>query len=94
MIACVMPARLLAEVSRESGFGPARWAGSALLAAVEQAGRHLRPCEALIHGLRIAGYSRDEIAELTGDSHRSIDRQLGRGRHKLRDALRAAPAIG
>jgi DNA-directed RNA polymerase specialized sigma24 family protein len=45
-------------------------------------------------GLRVAGYSRDEIAELTGESHRTIDRELGRARRKLHDAVRAAPAIG
>jgi DNA-binding CsgD family transcriptional regulator len=45
-------------------------------------------------GLRAAGYSRDEIAELTGESHRTIDRHLGRARRKLRDALWAGPALG
>jgi DNA-binding NarL/FixJ family response regulator len=39
----------------------------------------LRPREARVLGLRAAGYSRDEIAELTGESHPTIDRQLGRG---------------
>jgi len=37
----------------------------------------LRPREARVLGLRAAGYSRDEIAELTGESHRSIDRSWG-----------------
>lgn len=54
----------------------------------------LRPREARILGLRAAGYSRDEIAELTGESHRTVDRQLGRARRKLHDAVRAVPAIG
>ena len=54
----------------------------------------LRPREARVLGLRGAGYSRDEIAELTGVSHRTIDRQLGRARRKLRDALRADAAVG
>jgi DNA-directed RNA polymerase specialized sigma24 family protein len=67
----------------------------ALIAAGEHVrAARLRPREARVLALRTAGYSREEIAELTGDSHRTIDRQLGRARRKLRDALRAAPAIG
>jgi len=54
----------------------------------------LRPREARVLGLCAAGYSREEIAELTGDSHRTIDRQLGRARRKLRDALRSPAAVG
>ncbi|HET6870885.1 MAG TPA: sigma factor-like helix-turn-helix DNA-binding protein, partial [Solirubrobacteraceae bacterium] len=66
-----------------------------LIAAGEQIrAARLRPREARVLGLRIAGYSRDEIAELIGESHRTIDRQLGRARRKVRDALRAGPAIG
>lgn len=38
------------------------------------------------------GYSREEIAELTGDSHRTIDRHLERPRRQLRDALPIYPA--
>jgi RNA polymerase sigma factor (sigma-70 family) len=48
----------------------------------------LTPRGARVIGLRAAGYSRAEIAELTGESHRTIDRQLARARRKLRDALR------
>ena len=67
----------------------------ALIAASEQIrAARLRPREARVLGLRAAGYSRAEIAELTGESRRTIDRQLGRARRKLRDALRAVPAIG
>lgn len=66
-----------------------------LIAAGEQVrAAGLRPREARVLGLRVAGYSRDEIAELTGESHRSIDRQLGRARRKLRDAVRADAAVG
>jgi hypothetical protein len=36
-----------------------------------------QPCEAHIAGVRAAEYGRDEVAELTGCSHRTIDRQLG-----------------
>jgi RNA polymerase sigma factor (sigma-70 family) len=54
----------------------------------------LRPREARVVGLRVASYSRDEIAELTGESHRTIDRQLGRARRKLRDALRPPATVG
>jgi DNA-directed RNA polymerase specialized sigma24 family protein len=48
-----------------------------------------RPREARVLGLRAAGYSREDVAELTGDSERRIDRQLGRARRKLR-----RPAVG
>jgi RNA polymerase sigma factor (sigma-70 family) len=66
-----------------------------LIAAGEQIrAARLRPREARVIGLRAAGYSRDEIAELTGESHRTIDRQLGRARRKVRDALPAGTAIG
>ena len=54
----------------------------------------LRPREARVLGLRVAGYSRHEIAALTGDSHRTIDRQLRRARRKLRDALRPPATVG
>ncbi len=66
-----------------------------LIAAGEQIrAARLQAREARVLGLRVAGYRRDEIAELTGDSRRTIDRQLGRARRKLRDALRVRPAMG
>jgi len=66
-----------------------------LIAAGEQIrAARLRPREASVLGLRVAGYTREEIAEATGKSHRTVDRQLGRARRKLRDALRAAAAVG
>ena len=54
----------------------------------------LQPHEARVLGLRAAGHSREEIAELTGDSHRTIDRQLGRARRKLSRAHRGSPHGG
>jgi DNA-directed RNA polymerase specialized sigma24 family protein len=52
----------------------------------------LRRREARVIGLRAAGYGREKIAELTGDSCRSLDRQLGRARRKLEQARRAEAA--
>jgi len=54
----------------------------------------LRPREPPVLGLRAAGYPRDEIAEVTGHSQRTIDRQPMRARRKRRDALRAGTATG
>lgn len=36
-------------------------------------------------GLKVAGFSYDEIGELTGDTWRTVDRQLVRARATLRD---------
>ena len=44
----------------------------------------LRPREARLLGLRVAGYSREQMAELTGETGRTVDRQLGRAQRKLR----------
>ncbi len=52
----------------------------------------LRPREARLVGLRVGGYSREEMAELTGETHRTVDRQLGRAQRKLNDARRRPPA--
>jgi DNA-directed RNA polymerase specialized sigma24 family protein len=49
----------------------------------------LRPREARLIGLRAAGYSRKQVAELTGDTYRTVDRQLARAQRKLRVARRA-----
>jgi DNA-directed RNA polymerase specialized sigma24 family protein len=54
----------------------------------------LRPREARVLGLRVAGYSRREIAQLTGDSDRSVDRQLVRAQRKLNDVRDARREIG
>jgi DNA-directed RNA polymerase specialized sigma24 family protein len=54
----------------------------------------LRPREARLVGLRAAGYSREQMAELTGDSYRTVDRQLGRAQRKLRAARRAEASVG
>jgi DNA-directed RNA polymerase specialized sigma24 family protein len=76
----------LAEVAADPTIGPEP--SLALIAAGEHIrAARLRPREARVLGLRVAGYSRDEIAELTGESLRTIDRQLGRARRKVRDAL-------
>lgn len=83
----------LAEVAADPMIRPER--SLELIAAGEQIrAARLQAREARVLGLRVAGYRRDEIAELTGDSRRTIDRQLGRARRKLRDGVRAAPAIG
>ena len=83
----------MAEVAPDPRSGPER--SLELIAPAEQVrAAGLRPREARVLGLRVAGYSRDEIAELTGESHRTIDRQLGRAQRKLRDALRADAAVG
>ena len=86
----------LEQAAGERGGSGWRTEGSLdVIAAGEQIrAARLRPREARVLGLRVAGYRRDEIAELTGDSHRTIDRQLGRARRKLRDALRADAAVG
>jgi RNA polymerase sigma factor (sigma-70 family) len=66
-----------------------------LIAAGEEVrAARLRPREARLLGLRLAGYSRDQIAQLTGDSHRTVDRQLGRAQRKLRTARRAEAKVG
>ena len=81
------------EVPADRFLGPA--GRLELIAAGEQIrAARLRLREARVLGLRVAGYSRGEIAKVTGDSHRTIDRQLARARRKLRDALRAYPAVG
>jgi DNA-directed RNA polymerase specialized sigma24 family protein len=62
-----------------------------LLAAGEQVrAARLRPREARVIGLRVAGYGRPDIAGLTGDSQRTVDRQLARAQRKLCDVRRAA----
>ena len=54
----------------------------------------LRPREARVLAFRVAGYSRREIAQLTGDSDRSVDRQLVRAERKLNDVRDAQREIG
>jgi RNA polymerase sigma factor (sigma-70 family) len=83
----------LAEVALEPTQGPER-SLEVIAAGAQIRTARLKAREARVLGLRVAGYRRDEIAELTGDSHRTIDRQLGRARRKLRDALRADAAVG
>ncbi len=83
----------LAEVALEPTQGPER--SLELIAAGEQIrAARLQAGAARVLGLRAAGYGREEIAELTGDSPRTIDRQLRRARRKLRDPLRRPAAIG
>jgi DNA-directed RNA polymerase specialized sigma24 family protein len=45
-------------------------------------------------GLRALGYSRGEMAALTGESERTVDRQLVRAQRKLLDARRRAAEVG
>jgi RNA polymerase sigma factor (sigma-70 family) len=37
-----------------------------------------------IFALHVAGYSYEEIAQLTGDTVRTVDRQMGRARQRVR----------
>lgn len=60
--------------------------------AITQA--RLHPREARLVGLRAAGYNREEIVELTGDTYRTVDRQLVRAQRKLRHARRAEAKVG
>ena len=60
--------------------------------AIEEA--RLRPRERRLIGLRALGYSRAQMAELTGDSHRTLDRQLGRAQRKLSNARRLQVKVG
>jgi len=50
----------------------------------------LRPRKAGALGLRVAGYRRDGIASLTGETGRSVERQLGRAGRKLSEARRSS----
>jgi DNA-binding CsgD family transcriptional regulator len=86
-IARVISLDELAEVAADATGGPKRSleliaAGELVRAAL------LGPREARVLGLRVASYTREEIAELTDDSYRTIDRQLGRARRKLTAARR------
>jgi DNA-directed RNA polymerase specialized sigma24 family protein len=60
-----------------------------LLARAALSGARLRPREARLVGLRVCGYDRRSMAELTGDSQRTVDRQLVRAQRKLATARRA-----
>ena len=53
----------------------------------------LGPREARLVGLRAAGFSREQMAELTGDTYRTVDRQLAGAQRKLRVARRAAAKV-
>jgi hypothetical protein len=44
--------------------------------------------------LRVAGYSREQMAELTGDSCSTVDRQLGRAQRELSVARLAEAQVG
>jgi len=46
----------------------------------------LSPRQRELIGLQVAGYSRQEIASLTGTSQRAVERHLRRARAALRDA--------
>jgi DNA-directed RNA polymerase specialized sigma24 family protein len=64
----------------------------AALDAIDEA--RLRPRERRLIALRAAGYSRHQMAALTGDSYRTVDRQLVRAQAKLRDARSAEAEVG
>jgi RNA polymerase sigma factor (sigma-70 family) len=66
-----------------------------LLAAIQTIdGARLRPRERRLVALRGLGYSRRQMSELTGDSYRTLDRQLGRAQRKLHDARRTGAEVG
>jgi DNA-binding CsgD family transcriptional regulator len=44
--------------------------------------------------LRVAGYSREQMAERTGDTRRTVDRQVGRAQGKLSAARLAEAKVG
>jgi DNA-directed RNA polymerase specialized sigma24 family protein len=82
----------VSEVPADRFLGPA--GRLELIATGEQIrAARLRLREARVLGLRAAGYSRGEIAERTGDSHRTIDRQLGRARRKVEQARRPSAEV-
>ncbi len=54
----------------------------------------LRPREARLVGLRVAGYSREQMAELTGETCRVVDRQLGRAQRRLRAVRWSEAKVG
>jgi DNA-directed RNA polymerase specialized sigma24 family protein len=59
-----------------------------LLARAALSSARLRPREVRLVGLRVCGYDRRSMAELTGDSERTVDRQLVRAQRKLAEAQR------
>ena len=66
-----------------------------LLAAVEAVDEaRLGPRERRLIGLRVVGYPRHQMAAMTGDSYRTVDRQLVRAQRKLRDARSALAKVG
>lgn len=64
-----------------------------LAAAQAIAAASLRPRERHIVSLRALGYGRHQISALTGDSVRTVDRQLGRARRKLNHARLAQAKV-
>ncbi len=83
----------VAEVAADPMLGPE--GRLELIIATEQVrAAGLRPREAQVLGLRVARYSRRQMAELTGDSHRSVDRQLARAQRRLADARRSSAEVG
>jgi DNA-directed RNA polymerase specialized sigma24 family protein len=69
--------------------------GLEVLAAVEEIDEaRLRPRERRLIGLRVAGYTRHQMAAITGDSYRTVDRQLVRAQAQLRTARRAHARVG
>jgi DNA-directed RNA polymerase specialized sigma24 family protein len=60
-----------------------------VIASADLAARERR-----LTGLRVLGYTRRQMAALTGESDRTIDRQLVRARRKLRDARQRSAEVG
>ena len=83
----------VADLVAEPALGPDRRLGLMVAGKQIRAAR-LRPREARVLAFRVAGYSRREIAQLTGDSDRSVDRQLVRAQRKLNDVRDAQREIG
>jgi RNA polymerase sigma factor (sigma-70 family) len=59
-----------------------------ILAGEQIRAAQLRPRERRLIALRVVGYSGEEIAGITGDSCRTVDRQLARAQRRLRDVRR------
>ena len=54
----------------------------------------VRPREAHLLGLRVSGYSREQMAEFAGDFLRTVGRQLVRAQRKRQDPRRSEARVG
>ena len=80
------PRRILAIGERQGVLERGRVRLALIAAGDEVRAALLRPREPRLLGLRVAGYTRDEIAERAGDTYRTVARQLGRAQRNLKSA--------